>query len=110
MEKKIMVTQVGAASIGRLVGTVNAIFALAAGLVGSIVAIADVVAMNNYSLLMNIGVSVAIIMGGIIVLPLLAFLFGWLYGALAGFIWNVLLGAAGGLEVHVEEVTTAVKK
>lgn len=104
MEKKFMVTHVGAGSIGRLVGTVNAIFAVAAGLVGSIVAISDVVAMNNYSVLMNIGISVGIILGGLVVLPLLAFVFGWLYGALVGFIWNAILGAAGGLEVNVEEV------
>lgn len=104
MEKKFMVTHVGAGSIGRLVGTVNAIFAVAAGLIGSIVAIAEVTSTQDYSVLMNIGVSAAIIMGGIVVLPLFAFVFGWLYGALVGVIWNILLGTTGGIEVNTEEV------
>lgn len=109
MEKKIKVTHVGASSIGRLVGIVNALFALAAGIVGSIVAIADVIAMNDYTVLMNIGVSAAIILGGVVVLPLLAFVFGWVYGALAGVIWNVFLSASGGIEVNTEEVTELKK-
>lgn len=109
MEKKVMVTHVGAGSIGRLVGTVNAIFALASGLIASIVAISNVVATQDYSVLMNIGVSAAIIMGGIVVLPLLAFVFGWLYGALVGVIWNLLLGATGGLEINTEEIPVPKK-
>ncbi len=110
VEKKIKVTQIGAGSLGRLIGTVNALFALAAGLVGSIIAVADVVAMNDYSLLMNIGVSTAIVLGGILVLPMLAFVFGWFYGALVGFIWNAFLSASGGIEMTVNEVAEPSKK
>lgn len=105
MGKNVTVTHVGASSIGRLVGTVNAIFALAGGLVASIVAISNVVATHDYSVLMNIGISAAIIIGGIVVMPLFAFVFGWLYGALIGVIWNLLLGATGGLGMTVEDVT-----
>lgn len=104
MEKKLMVTHVGAGSIGRLVDTVNAIFAVAAGIIGSIAATANVVATQDYSVLMNIAVSVGIILLGVVVVPLFAFVFGWLYGALVGVIWNILLGATGGLEVNTHEV------
>lgn len=110
MAKNVKVTHVGASSIGRLVGTVNAIFALVAGVVGAVVAVADVVAMNDYSLLMNIGISAAIILGSIIVLPMLAFVFGWVYGALIGVIWNAFLGASGGIEITTEDVELASKK
>lgn len=109
MEKSIKVNHVGASSIGRLVGTVNAILALASGIVGSIVAISNVVSQSDYSTLTNVGISVAILAGGLIVFPLVAFAFGWIYGALIGFIWNILLGASGGVEVTIEEVP-AVKK
>ena len=104
MGKNVKITHVSASSVGRLVGTVNALFAFATGLIGSVVAISDVVAMNNYSFLMNVGISAAIILGGIVVLPMVAFLFGWLYGALAGFVWNVFLGAAGGVDMTIEDV------
>lgn len=110
MEKKIMVTHVGAGSIGRLVGTVNAIFALASGIIGSIVAASAVLSANDYGVLGNIGVSVGIVAVGVVVVPLLAFVFGWLYGALIGVIWNILLGATGGLELNVEEAEKESKK
>lgn len=104
MEKKIMVTHVRAGSIGRLVGTVNAIFALAAGIVGSIVAASTALSAYDYGILGSIGVSVGIVAVGVVLLPLLAFAFGWLYGALIGVIWNILLGATGGLEIGVEDL------
>lgn len=110
MEKKIMVTHVGAGSIGRLVGTVNAIFALASGIIGSIVAASTILSVNDYGILGNIGVSVGVVGVGVVLLPLLAFVFGWLYGALIGLIWNMLLGATGGLEMDVEEVAKEAKK
>jgi hypothetical protein len=104
MGKNVKVTHVGASSIGRLVGTVNAIVALASGIIGSIVSIASVVSSSDYSFLTSVGISAAILAGGIVVLPLLAFIFGWLYGALVGIIWNVLLGASGGLDMTIEDV------
>lgn len=104
MGKNVTVTHVGASSIGRLVGTVNAIVALAGGIIGSLATISSIVSSQNYSLWQNIGLSALIVAGGIIVLPLLAFVFGWLYGALVGVIWNVLLGASGGLDTTIEDV------
>jgi hypothetical protein len=108
MGKNVTVTHVGASSIGRLVGTVNAIVALAGGIIGSLATISSIVSSQNYSLWQNIGLSALIVAGGIIVLPLLAFVFGWLYGALVGVIWNVLLGASGGLDMTIEDVVDKI--
>ena len=105
-----MATHVGAGSIGRLVGTVNAIFALAAGIVGSIVAASTALSAYDYGILGSIGVSVGIVAVGVVLLPLLTFAFGWLYGALIGVIWNILLGATGGLELNVKEAEKESKK
>ena len=58
----------------------------------------------------NIAASVMIVLVGVIAFPIIAFVFGWLYGALIGLIWNVLLGATGGLAMDIEEVAKESKK
>lgn len=105
MKKNITITRVGASSIGRLLGTVNAIVALAAGIISSLVAVAGVVSNQNLSIWQDIGVSMLIVVAGVIVLPILSFIFGWLYGALIGVIWNAILGTSGGLDVSIEETS-----
>lgn len=110
MEKKIKVNHVSASSIGKLVGVVNAIVALASGIIGSVVAISAVLSSADYGVLASIGISAAIIAGGIIIWPLIAFAMGWIYGALVGFIWNVLLGASGGIEMTIENMPEVAKK
>lgn len=104
MGKQIRITEVGISSLGKLVGTVNAIVALAVGVVASIVTTVGVISNNNYSTLTDILVSIGIVLVGVIVYPLLAFLVGWVYGALIAFVWNVILGVSGGLKIMTEEV------
>lgn len=110
MEKQVVISHVRARSIGRLVGVVNAIFALAAGIISSIVTIAAVISSQDYGFWGGLGMSAAILATAIIAIPLVAYAFGWLYGALIGFIWNVLLSTTGGIEVTTQEVPAVSKK
>ncbi|HMR72837.1 MAG TPA: hypothetical protein PKD68_02410 [Candidatus Saccharibacteria bacterium] len=107
MARNVKISRVSIGSIGRLIGTVNAIVALATGIVGSIVTIAAVVTNYDYGLWSSIGVSAGILAGGIIVIPLIAFALGWIYGALIALIWNLVLNTSGGLEVTIEDNTAA---
>ena len=104
MAKKISITKVGVGSLGKLVGTVNAIVALAIGIVASIVTTVGVISNNDYSILVDILTSIGIVLIGVIVYPLIGLMFGWLYGALIAVIWNAVLGVSGGLDITTEEV------
>lgn len=103
MSKSITVRKVGISTIGRLFGTVNAVVAVAAGLVGSIVTISAYVSTNTSGLVIDILGSIAIVATGLIVLPLIAFAFGWLYGALIALIFNLVIGVSGGVELEFDE-------
>ena len=102
--KKINVTRVGVGSLGKLVGIVNAIVALAIGIIASIVTTVGVISNNDFSVLGDVFTALGIALFGLIVYPLLWFAFGWLYGALIAVIWNAVLGVSGGLQIETEEV------
>lgn len=110
MAKKVNITRVKTTSLAKLVGTLNAIILLAIGIVFSITATISVVTYNNFSLLETILASLAIVLVGFVVYPLVGFAFGWLYGGLLGLIWNAVLGTSGGLEIETEDVKEDVKK
>jgi hypothetical protein len=101
--KKVNVTRVGVGSLGKLVGIVNAIVALAIGVVASIVTTVGVIANNDFSVFGDVFAALGIALFGLIVYPLLWFAFGWLYGALIAIIWNAVLGVSGGLQIETEE-------
>lgn len=108
---KFSIIKVGVGSLGKLVGTVNAIVALAIGVIGSIVSTVGVISNNDYNLFVDILVAIGITLMGIVVYPLIGFVFGWLYGALIAIIWNAVLGVSGGLDITaVERIEESDKK
>lgn len=60
-----------------------------------------------YSILTDILVTFAILITGIVIYPLIAFLFGWLYGAVVSLVFNMVIGISGGLEVTTQDVKAA---
>ncbi|MAU34181.1 hypothetical protein CL689_05910 [Candidatus Saccharibacteria bacterium] len=108
--KNITVKRVGILSIGKLAGTVNAIIALAVGIVAAIVGTVSYVTTTNDGIGAELVASLAIILSALILYPLVAFAFGWLYGALVALIFNVVVGVSGGVELTVEEEAVRVKK
>lgn len=103
MAKNITIKKLDALSVGKLLGTVNIIIAVAVGLIASIVTVISVVTNNTYDVGMDILVSIGIIIAGIIVYPLFMYAVGWIYGALVGFIFNVVIGVSGGINLTVED-------
>lgn len=101
--KKVTITRVGVGSLGRLLGFANAIVSLVVGIVAAIVTTVSVIANNDYSVLQDILVSIGVAVGYVLVLPLLAFALGWLYGAVIALVWNVFLGASQGLDIEVSD-------
>ena len=101
--KEVTITKVGVGSLGKLLGFANAIISLLIGIVAAVVSTVSVIANNNYSVFQDILVALGITFGYILVLPLVAFGIGWLYGAIIAFVWNVFLGAASGLDIQTVE-------
>lgn len=99
--KEVTITRVGVGSIGRLLGFVNAIVAVVAGIVASIATTANVISTSNLSVWEDVAVSIAIVAGYVVLLPVLAFAFGWLYGAVVALVWNFFLGSAGGVDIEI---------
>lgn len=99
----IVVQHVGVSSIGRLIGTVNLIVGIAVGLLGSIVGIVNYLAYNSNGIVADVFISIGILLVGLIVYPLFLFGLGWLYGALVAFVFNVVIGVSGGVELTVAD-------
>lgn len=99
----ITVTKVGVLSIGKLLGIVNLIIGLAVGLIAAIVGTVTYLTTGSYEFFEGLLGVLAIILSGVILYPLVLFAFGWLYGVLVAFIFNVVVGVSGGVELTVRE-------
>ena len=99
----ITVTRVGVLSIGKLIGTVNLIIGLAVGLITAIAGTISYLANTTPTVVDGLLASLAIILAAIILYPLVMFAFGWLYGVLVAFIFNVVVGVSGGVDLTVKE-------
>ena len=93
----ITVTKVGVLSIGKLLGTVNLIVGLAIGIVAAIAATVTYFAAGSYGFFEGLLGALAIILSAVVLYPLVMFAFGWLYGVLVAFIFNVVVGVSGGV-------------
>jgi hypothetical protein len=98
--KEVTITKVGVSSLGRLLGFANAIISLIVGIIAAVVSTVSVIANNDYSVFQDIIVALGITFGYVLLLPLIAFGIGWLYGAVIALVWNVFLGASQGLDIQ----------
>jgi cell division protein FtsX len=101
--KNVTITKVGVGSLGKLLGAANAIISLIIGIIAAVVSTISVIANNNYSVLQDVFVALGIVFGYVLVLPLVAFAIGWLYGAIIALVWNVFLGASQGLDIEITD-------
>lgn len=102
--KKVIIHEVGVASLGKLVGTWYAIVGLVVGVISAVAGTVGVIANNNYSILVDVLASIAIVIGSIVIIPVVLFLVGWLYGALMAVVFNVVIKNSGGLAIKTEDV------
>lgn len=98
----ITVTKVGVLSIGKLLGTVNLIIGLAVGIIAVIAATVTYFAAGSYGFFEGLLGALAIILSAVVLYPLVMFAFGWIYGVLVAFIFNVVVGVSGGVDLTVK--------
>lgn len=99
-EKKL--TRINPWSFANLQGTFFAIIGLGVAILHSIQSTIDV-AESTESVLGGLAFGLTAGVVTVIVLPLLYFAFGWLIGIVQGWAYNVILGAAGGLVINLED-------
>ncbi len=100
INKKIV--QVRATSLATFEGTFAAILGLGVAIIYSLNTTIDIAASTNSVLKgMAFGLTTGII--SIIVLPFIYFAFGWLIGLIHGWIFNIVLGASGGVAFQLDD-------
>jgi len=104
----ITVTKVGVLSIGKLLGTVNLIIGLAVGIIAAVAGTVAYFNAGSYEFFEGLLGMLAIILTAVVLYPLVLFALGWLYGVLVAFIFNVVIGVSGGVDLTVSD--TPVKK
>lgn len=101
--RKILIRKLGVASVARFVGAANAIWAFVAGIFLMFGGIVGALEQSDWSALTKLFASLGSVLGGLVLLPLLAFVVGWLYGAVVALIANLYLHTARGIELDVED-------
>ena len=101
--KKILVRRLGVTSVARFVGVIQAIWAFIAGFFVMFGGIATVVSEKDWNLFAKFGASVGVVVFSLVILPVIAFLIGWLYGAIISLIANLFLHTSNGIEFDIEE-------
>jgi len=102
--KRISIQRVSISSFGKLVGTWHAIIGLFAGILLAITATITFINTSDTGFFTELFISVGIILGSIILVPLFSYLVGWIYGALIALVLNLVVGTSGGLEIDIEDV------
>ena len=104
--KELTIDSISIGAIAKFVGVWYAIFGFVVGLLSGISGAVSVVSNNpDYSVIADIFIVVGIVLGGVIVFPLVMFVFGWLHGAILGIIFDVVNKNSGGLKIKVSEKT-----
>lgn len=101
--KKILIRRLGVASVARFVGVIQAIWAFIAGFFVMFGGIATVVNEKDWNSFEKFGASIAVVVFSLVVIPFVAFLVGWLYGAIISLIANLFLHTSNGIELDIEE-------
>lgn len=95
-------TAIRATSLANLQGTFASIIGLGVAILSSLETTINV-ADSTDSVLRGLAFGLAAGVVSIIVVPLIYFAIGWVVGLVQGWVYNVILGAAGGLVVDLED-------
>lgn len=101
--KELTIQKVGVSSFGKLIGTWFAFVGLIFGFIGAVSSVVAIVSNNDLSVLQDVLYSILALFVGVILVPMLWFVIGWLQGALVSVIFNVVVSGSGGLTIEVEE-------
>lgn len=101
MAKTITVTRLSVGSLAKVVGIVQATIAFIIGLVATLAVAAGQIT-NDSQIVDSFGITAAYFAVGVVIYPLVAFLIGWVQGAVAAIILNFVFKESGGLELETE--------
>ncbi len=101
--KKILVRKLGVGSVGRFIGVASAIWALIIGVFVMFGGIAATLEQDQWSVVSKVFGTLGVVVVSLVILPAVAFIWGWLYGAVVALIANLFLHTAKGIELDVEE-------
>ncbi len=101
--KKIFVRRLGVASVARFVGMANAIIGLVIGVFATFGGLAGVLEQSGWNFFTKIGASLGVVVVTLVIVPFLAFLWGWLYGAIVALVANLFLHSANGIELDIQD-------
>ena len=99
---KIIIRKLGVASVAQFIGVAQAIWGFALGFVALFGGISAVLTQEHFNVASKIIGSVGVVLFCLVVVPLIAFLFGWLYGAILSLIANLFLHTSSGIELDVD--------
>jgi hypothetical protein len=101
--RKILVRKLGVSSVARFAGVASAIWFFVVGVFGMFGGIAAVLTEQDWSAVTKIFASLGVVIASLVLLPLFAFVVGWLYGAVVALISNLFLHTANGIELDIED-------
>jgi uncharacterized membrane protein len=100
--KTVTINKVRVGSFAKVVGITQAVFAFVYGLVLSI-AVASEAITPETSFVRGLGISIFVLGMAVLLLPLIAFIIGWIQGAFAALILNFVFAESKGLDFEVTE-------
>lgn len=100
--KTISIQKIRVGSFAKVVGITQAVFGFVYGLVLSIGVAAGAIK-SDTGFVKSLGVSVLAIGLSVILIPFIAFIIGWIQGAVAAIILNFVFTESKGLDLEVEE-------
>lgn len=100
--KTITINKLRVGSFAKVVGITQAVFGFVYGLVLSIGVAAEAITAQT-GFVRSLGISVFIIGMSVILLPFIAFVIGWIQGAIAALILNFVFAESNGLDIEIED-------
>lgn len=112
---KITIRRFGVSSVAKYVGVAHAILGVVYGVLALFAGIIAVAEYDDISRWQKVLAGVGVGVGALVVIPVVAFIVGWLYGAVFTLIVNFILQTSQGIELDVEKdvtppLPTAAKK
>ncbi|MCA9343033.1 hypothetical protein KC950_03430 [Candidatus Saccharibacteria bacterium] len=100
--KTISVQKLKVGSFAKVVGITQAVFGFVYGLVLSIGVAAGAIE-ETTGFVQSLGVSILVIGLSVIIIPLIAYVIGWIQGAITALILNFVFAESDGLDIVIED-------
>lgn len=100
--RKVTVTKLGVGSFAKVVGITQAVLAFVVGVIVSLAVAAELITESS-SFVNTLGVGLWALGLGAIIYPLIAFVIGWVQGAIVAMVINFAFAESNGLTLEIEE-------